>query len=277
MNKILLSSFLTIGILFAGDYTNSIGMKFKDIPSGSFEMGTSDPNCPKYNSSTDTQKQYKNYKKCIDTAKTEPPKYVSVNSFYMQETEVTQGQWNTIMGTNPAMFKVGNEDMPVEQVSFNDVVSFIGRLNYKDKTTTYALPTEIQWEYAARARTATKWYCGDEEACVGSISVYNTDIPSPVKSKEPNLWGLYDMSGNVSEWINKGWSSRCDSRNRSSFPVYDFQGDSVASNTGMCDYVDFRGGSWKDLADTSRSAARSAALKSHKSDSLGFRLVINKF
>jgi formylglycine-generating enzyme required for sulfatase activity len=180
-----------------------------------------------------------------------------VDSFYLGETEVTQGQWYAVMGSNPSKFKTGDENMPVEQVSWDDAQRFISRLNSREGTSKYALPSEEQWEYAARAGTTTKWYSGDSESCVSSIAVYNTSSPRSVKSKKPNRWGLYDMSGNVWEWTDSCWTS-------------DY-------NSGQdCSRRSFRGGSWSSYAGGIRSAFRNINAPDDRDYNLGFRLLRTK-
>lgn len=251
MKKIILSTFVASSFLFAGDFTNSIGMVFKEIPSGSFLMGTATPNCPKDNPYT-SQNEYED---CMSDIKKETPQHkVFVDGFYMQESEVTQGQWYEVMGDNPADFKTGDANMPVEHVSWDDAKRFINKLNTKEKTDKYRLPTEEEWEYAARAGTTTKWYCGDNESCVSSIAVTGTSSPKPVKSKKPNAWGLYDMSGNVWEWTDSCWRDDYNSEKK-------------------CDRKVIRGGSWTGDASATYSAFRGIFIPDVGTLILGFRLL----
>jgi formylglycine-generating enzyme required for sulfatase activity len=130
--------------------------------------------------------------------------------FYMQTTEVTQGQWRALMGENPSRFKNCGENCPVENVSWNRTQEFIRRLNEWENKPVYRLPTEAEWEYACRAGSKAAlangmltelgcdhdpnldkigWYCGNAK--------YEL---RPVGLKAPNTWGLYDMHGNAWEW-----------------------------------------------------------------------------
>ena len=253
MKKIILSTFVASSFLFAADYTNSIGMVFKEIPSGSFMMGTkSTADCLKNNPHPTTIER----DRCHSEGAEIPEHEVTLKGFYMAETEVTQGQWYEVMGNNPAKFKTGDANMPVEQVNWDDTQEFIKRLNQKEGGKKYRLPTEEEWEYAARAGTTTKWYCGDNESCVDSIAVYGTSSPKPVKSKKPNAWGLYDMSGNVWEFTGSCWTDDYNSAKDCGFKVYrggswynkktDFTGLDSMSSTNRIGYrpdkrFDFRG------------------------------------
>lgn len=256
--KITLSLILLSALSFSGDYTNSIGMKFKDIPAGSFTMGTSTPNCPKNSPFYDLKED----DKClVNISIREIPEHrVKVNSFYLGETEVTQGQWYAVMGYNPSKYKTGDENMPVENVSWDDAQHFIERLNSSEGTSKYALPSEEQWEYAARAGTTTKWHCGDSESCVRSIAVYdgvNSLSPVSAKSKKPNGWGLYDMSGNVWEWVNGCWT-----------PNYNSAPDCSSRTT--------RGGAWNTYVNSTRSATRGKSAPDERVSYVGFRVLMNK-
>ncbi len=250
MKKALLAKLAAATMLFSADYTNSIGMKFKEIPAGSFVMGTkNNPLATRAPDSSET-----------------PAHTVSVKSFYMAETEVTQGQWYEIMGDNPSKFKTRDANMPVKMVSWDDAKEFIRSLNAKEKTTKYALPTEAQWEYAARAGTTTEWYCGDNESCVDFIAVYNTQSPKPVKSKQPNKWGLYDMSGNVWEWVED-----CYSNNYKYAPT-----NAETPSTKNCKYRSIRGGCFHDFADFVGSADRGFNTPDDRVNDRGLRLLRTK-
>jgi formylglycine-generating enzyme required for sulfatase activity len=120
-------------------------------------------------------------------------------AFYMQKTEVTQGQWQAVMGSNPSYFSNCALSCPVEYVSYNDIRAFIERLTASTGFT-YRLPTEAEWEYAARAGTT-----GDIYGTLDGIAWYLDNAGGgthPVAGKQANAWGLYDTIGNVSEWVN---------------------------------------------------------------------------
>jgi formylglycine-generating enzyme required for sulfatase activity len=145
--------------------------------------------------------------------------------FWLGQHEVTQGQWFDVMGANPAHFnqeRVGDNwrDYPVERVSWNDVQEFIEKLNAATVEThgraslqTYRLPSEAEWEYAARAGTTTMYAFGDDVSQLGKYAWYKENSngrPHPVGQKQPNAWGLHDMHGNVWEWVADTWHSNYD-------------------------------------------------------------------
>jgi len=133
-------------------------------------------------------------------------------SFYLQTTEVTQEQWRRVMGANPSHFRSCGDNCPVDQVSWDEVREFIRRLNAREGTKNYRLPTETEWEYAARSGTATAYSWGPAPDCSranfgnslwGSECLgVNPGKTRPVGSFRPNAWGLYDMTGNVWEWVD---------------------------------------------------------------------------
>jgi formylglycine-generating enzyme required for sulfatase activity len=210
-------------------FTNSIGMKFVLIPSGSFTMGSSLGE----SSRRDDETQHR----------------VTVSrSFYLQTTEVTQGQWQRIREKNPSHFSGCGEDCPVERVSWNFAREFIRNLNQKENTNKYRLPTEAEWEYAARGgRTDDRWAGTGSETYLTEYAWYSVNSGGkthPVGQKRPNGYGLFDMSGNVWEWCQDWYGSY------PSGPVADPKGPSSGHDRVL------RGGSWNDIARYVRSAVR---------------------
>ncbi|MBW1865788.1 MAG: formylglycine-generating enzyme family protein, partial [Deltaproteobacteria bacterium] len=203
-------------------------------------------------------------------------------AFYMQTTEVTQGQWMQVMtGPNPSNFSSYGSDCPVEMVSWEDAQNFIDALNAKENRTNcnttpntcYTLPTESQWEYAARAGTVSAFYNGDitntdydcdADPNLDKIGWYCGNAGStthPVAQKQPNSWGLYDMSGNVWEWCNDWYDVYPDD------PVVDPPGGTGSSRV-------FRGGGWISYARYARSAYRYGSTPGFRRSYLGFRLAL---
>jgi formylglycine-generating enzyme required for sulfatase activity len=130
-------------------------------------------------------------------------------AFYLQSTEVTQRQWRDVMGTNPSASILCGDDCPVESVSPDDIVVFLQRLNADNPGANYRLPTEAEWEYAARAgRTGI---LGGNSLTEGWWRDNSGNQPHPVGQKDPNPWGLHDMYGNVMEivqdWYHPGYYS----------------------------------------------------------------------
>lgn len=197
------------------------------------------------------------------------------NSFYMGVYEITQGQWQSVMGSNPAVFQhIENyrqelEDpllRPVEYVSWDDAQLFIERLNELG-IGRFRLPTEAEWEYACRAGTDTRFYWGNDPgkwiinqyAWANSRSFASTH---PVGEKKPNAWGLYDMSGNVWEWTSD-WSAPYSDTNKT-----DPQGPEEGTRKV------FRGGSWFDFPESHRCANRHAHGTNRGYTAIGLRLVL---
>ncbi len=177
--------------------------------------------------------------------------------FYMGKYEVTQAQWESVMGNNPSYFK--GQDLPVEQVSWNDCQEFIRKLNAQGDGYIYRLPTEAEWEYACRAGT-TGDYAGNLDA-MGWYKDNSGSKTHPVGQKQANSWGLYDMHGNVWEWC-QDWEGAYPSKS-----VTDPTGPSSGSARVL------RGGSWYDTAAACRSAYRFNYWPGDRYYSLGFRLV----
>ncbi|MDD5473092.1 MAG: SUMF1/EgtB/PvdO family nonheme iron enzyme [Candidatus Methanoperedens sp.] len=164
-------------------FTNSIGMEFVLIPAGEFDMGS---------------KEFE-YTKPVHRVRI-------ANAFYMGKYEVTQKQWRDVMGTNPSNFN--GDNLPVESMSWNDAQEFVKKLNQKEGANRYRLPSEAEWEYAGRAGTTTRYSFGDDESKLGDYEWYDGNSGSKtheVGQKKPNPWGLYDMYGNVKEWVQDNW------------------------------------------------------------------------
>ncbi|MBI3800777.1 MAG: SUMF1/EgtB/PvdO family nonheme iron enzyme [Deltaproteobacteria bacterium] len=165
----------------APTFSNSIGMELILIPAGEFRMGAEDGG--------DDEK---------------PVHLVRISRpFYMGKDLVTQAQWEAVMGTNPSRF-TDDPTLPVENVSWDDAQEFLRRLSEKGGGEPYRLPTEAEWEYAARAGAATSYCFGDEPSRLQEYAWYGENSGGrthPVGKLKPNAWGLYDVHGNVWEWV----------------------------------------------------------------------------
>ena len=181
--------------------------------------------------------------------------------FLMGKYEVTQGEWEAVMGENPSHFTECGSRCPVEQVSWDDVQEFIRRLNEREFGSgyVYRLPTEAEWEYAARARTTGARH--GELDVVAWYSENSNRTTHPVGQKWANAWGLHDMLGNVREWT-ADWYGKYPSG-----AVADPQGPDTGS------YRVTRGGSWLHFANMVRSAYRDYYSPGTRYSSIGFRLV----
>ena len=241
------------GVSVAPDpiFTNSLGMTFNRIPAGTFTMGS--PADEPGRDESEIQHE---------VTLTQP--------FYMQATEVTQRQWRAVMGSDPSAFQSCGDDCPVENVSWDHVQVFIAALNRLGEGT-YRLPSEAEWEYAARAGSTTAFANGEITVTDGGGDP-NLDVmgwyfhnsggtPHPVAGKQPNAWGLYDMHGNVAEWCQDWiWAYPWE-------PVTDPTGPSSGSLRVT------RGGHWIHYARYCRSAVRVGAYPFSPGDAVGFRLV----
>ncbi len=191
-----------------------------------------------------------------------PAHSVTLSDYSIGETEVTQELWEAVMGSNPSYFK--GDKNPVEQVSWDDCQTFIKKLNSLTGQS-FRLPTEAEWEYAARGGKKSNGYKYSGSNTLGNVAWYTDNSRKkthPVKTKQANELGLYDMSGNVFEWCSDWF----DSYSRSS--QVNPQGPSSGSSR-----VD-RGGGWSEDAWTSRVSYRSHCLPGFRSSDLGFRLAL---
>ena len=203
-------------------------------------------------------------------------------AYWLGKYEVTQAQYEAIMGTNPSYFK--GVDLPVERVTWNNAVKFCEWLTIQERIAgrlpegyEYTLPTEAQWEYACRAGTTTAFNNGtniptmlqrEDKPCpnldeVGWYRFNSDETTHPVGQKQPNAWGLYDMHGNVYEWCLDSYE-----KNYPTTPVTDPKGDDEGSRRVV------RGGSWSDYASFCRSANRSISYPDFHWDGCGFRVAL---
>lgn len=232
-------------------FINSLGIKFVLIKPGKFLMGSPED---------------------------EPGRYIGERShrvnlttpFYLQTTELTQEQWVSVMKKNPSSHKGCGANCPVEHVSWEDSQQFIRKLNQKEGTIKYRLPTEAEWEYACRAGSTeafsnggiTELDCG-KDANLDSLGWYcgnSNNRIHPVAQKQPNAWGLYDMHGNVQEWC-QDW-----------FGVYPYDEVTNPKGPSTGSYRAMRGGVWYSPARDTRCASRFGSPPHYRFRHIGFRL-----
>ena len=183
-----------------------------------------------------------------------------VSDFNIGKHEVTQGQWRRVMGSNPSHFSGCGDDCPVEQVSWNEVQGFIRILNLRSGKN-YRLPTEAEWEYACRSGGKKEKYCGGDN--VDALGWYEGNSGSKthrVGTKQPNGLGIYDMTGNVWEWV-QDWYRPYQSSS---------QQDPVGPSSG--DNRVLRGGSWDNSDWIVRAALRFNYNPDRRFSNSGFRL-----
>ena len=223
---------------------NSIGVEFVLIQAGSFTMGG--------NTGRDIEK---------------PPHEVKIlQSFYLQTTQITQGQWEKVMNDNPSEFKDCGAKCPVERVSWDYTQKFIKKLNDIENTDKYRLPSEAEWEYACRAGTTTEFSFGDDAGQLGEYAWFSKnsdDKTHPVGGRKPNPWGLYDMHGNVWEWVADDWHIGYNGAPADGSAWIDKQ-----RGTGRV----IRGGGWYDDARSCGSATRLGTTPDDRITDIGFRI-----
>ncbi len=241
------------GELMTVDLGNGVQMDFVWVPKGSFMMGSLNE---------------------VGISYEHPQHEVFLNKgFWIGRYEVTQGQWRQIMGNTPSWFKGENSpvgtnlnNLPVESVSWDDVQEFIETFNQKQSGAIYSLPTEAQWEYAARGGEEKQKYSGSDNADeVGWYWENGENTTHEVGKKKPNNYGLYDMSGNVWEFCQDHWHD-----NYVGAPT----DGSVWEEGGTSgERVVIRGGCWDSSDDYLRSAYRDEFSSANGDDGIGFRLV----
>jgi formylglycine-generating enzyme required for sulfatase activity len=230
--------------------TNSLGMTLVRIPAGKFLMGSPDSD---KDASSDEKPQHR-------VRITRP--------FYLGATEVTQGQYRAVTGQSPSRFE-GSDDLPVEQVSWEDAIRFCEKLNELEKGPLEGarcrLPTEAEWEYACRARSMARYSFGDDPAGLGDHAWFdgNSDGKThPVGQKRPNAWGLYDMHGNVWEWCWDAYEADHYKQSPGADPLCSSQASDPV----------IRGGCWIHDPQAARSARRSRDAPVVRHRLLGFRV-----
>jgi formylglycine-generating enzyme required for sulfatase activity len=234
--------------------TNALGMEFVRMLPGSFLMG-----CPAVEP---------------DRYEDETQHHVTLTrDYYLQTTPVTQQQWQAVMGTTVAqqrdladpeesLYGEGPQ-YPMYFVSWADCQQFIQRLNARGDGL-YRLPTEAEWEYACRAGTTTRWSCGDDPQQLEQVAWYFDNAnwqTHPVKRKNPNPYGLYDMHGNVWEWCQDWYGDY------PTAPTVDPQGPESGSDRAL------RGGSWDSPARACRAARRAYRRPEYRLNCIGLRLL----
>ncbi len=254
MRSVLLCFLLVFGLLTPvygqqpKAITNSIGMKLVLIHAGSFTMGSP----------------------AADGRKEEtPPHEVTISkSYYLGSYEVTQDQYEKVIGSNPSRFN--GSKYPVERVSWDDAVSFCQKLSEmpeeKAAGRRYQLPTEAEWEYACRAGSTTSYSFGDTAESLGEFAWFGENSeqePHPVGEKKPNRWGLHDMHGNVWEWC-QDWHA-------------DYTSDEATDPQGPIRGLHrvYRSASWEVDACDCRSATRGCCLPLIRIHEIGFRVAMS--
>jgi eukaryotic-like serine/threonine-protein kinase len=243
--------------IFTESLSNHVELTMVKIPAGKFLMGSLD------------SEQYRDEYES-------PQHQVNVSEFYLGRTLVTQSQWTAIMGKNPSHFK-GNDKLPVEQVSWLDAMNFCQKLS---QTTgrTYRLPSEAEWEYACRAGTTTPFAFG--ETITPAVINYNGNYlygadakgesrgkTTPIGTFPPNLFGLYDLHGNLWEWCLDEWVNNYNGASTDGSARGDISLRDKNKNRLL------RGGSWFNNASSCRSANRNYNAASYSNDIIGFRVV----
>jgi formylglycine-generating enzyme required for sulfatase activity len=248
-----------MSVAFEKTFVNSAGMEFILIPAGTFVMGSPEDEDGR------------------DGGGREIPHTVTLTKpVYMQSTEVTVEQWEKVMGKKLIGWRRGAGNLPKTRVSWKDCHKFIKKLNARGDGV-YRLPTEAEWEYACRAGTTTAFSWGDKIDCdkamygnkkkTGICLQYLQTLklpagePAPVKSFKPNPWGLYDMHGNVWEWVQDRYGDYDAKRKKD--PIGPSKGNERVR----------RGGSWSSQWYDLRSANRAFSHPSNRIKITGFRVV----
>ena len=202
------------------------------------------------------------------------------DDLFMGQFEVTQADWLAVMGENPYVRdrsnpyyllpgmadRITHPDHPAT-VSWQDAIEFIEKLNKREGTTGYRLPTEAEWEYAARAGSTTRYFFGDDASALDNYAWHGENFVTggthPVGTKKPNPWGLYDIYGNAWEWVSDYYSTGYYAQS----PEHNPQGPGDGTERVV------RGGSWHSTANGWHSAWRKPYPADYRGISIGFRVV----
>ena len=285
-NKKSLKSLATYKAIERNIRKNSIGMELIYIPSGEFMMGSSEDEI-----SIAVYEKKKHYSDASrDSFANETPRHkVTIKEgFWIGKYEVTQGQWEAVMGTTvqqqrdiaeslnkfPGVLRGEGANYPIYFVSWDDAQEFVRRLNMKKDGFEYHLPSEAQWEYAARAGTTTIFAFGNslnstQANFVGEYPFASTKggkigKTTPVGSYQPNAWGLYDMHGNVAEW--------CEDFDTNDYQESPTDGSANVRKDILTSRL-LRDCGWWDYGVDCRSAERNSFLSNYRNNNVGFRLV----
>jgi len=250
------------------EYENSIGMKLVLIPPGEFMMGSTEEEVGRLLEVAERQNAPSWY---VERVPAEAPKHrVGVTRpFYLGVSEVTQREYQRVMGANPSKFP-GEVNRPVEMVTWDEAADFCRKLGElaqeKAFGAVYSLPTEARWEYACRAGTTSRYSFGDKAALLGDHAWWrpnSAETTHPACGKRPNAWGLFDMHGNVSEWCADRWAEDYYAKSPAADPAGPDSGTSGV----------LRGGSWFNAdRDCFRCASRNYAASHDRRNYHGFRV-----
>ena len=223
----------------------NVSYRMKYVSGGTFTMGAT----------SEMESPYHNEK---------PTHQVTLSSYYIGETELTQALWMAVMGSNPSRFE--GDDLPVEKVSWNDCQTFISKLNALTGKR-FRLPTEAEWEFAARGGNQSRHTPYSGSSRINDVAWYDGNSGNkthPVKTKQPNELGIYDMSGNVWEWCQDRYGN------------YSSYAQTNPTGAGSVSYRVSRGGSWSYSPRYCRSSDRDYNSPEDSSSRLGLRLVLSQ-
>ncbi|MCP4076325.1 MAG: formylglycine-generating enzyme family protein [Gammaproteobacteria bacterium] len=266
MGKLISVAILFYGLAFsvaADSFTSAFGQKFVKIKSGHFMMGTQN---------FDLLAKEVNPERLDHLKKELPAHKVTISKdFYLGTTEITQGMWFEIMGYQPGKEirwqREEWKDLPVSRIGWQSVKKFINMLNDMDDDYRYRLPTEAEWEYAARAGTnGLRPFKYEDMAEYAWFRESSDNKPMPVGTLKPNAWGLYDMIGNLWEWVEDSF----DADYYKTSPATDPKGGELSIRKSM------RGGSYHCTPERARVGIRGSYVEHKALSVLGFRLVAEK-